>query len=301
MRQAKKVLGLIGRNVDYSWSPLIHNTGFELLGLPYFYTIFNIPDPALVGDALLGSRALGLAGFNVTIPYKQTVVPFLDELSPEARSIRAVNTIVHENGRLTGHNTDIAGFAAPLLQFSDRIHGRKVCIFGNGGAALAAVEAFRLYFRPSSTLLFVRDLHKADTMLEGYEHRNMVTVCRQNDLDLPLGAGQLRECSVIVNATPVGTAGRHDATQSIVPLDRDLIRKGQIVYDMVYNPMDTQLLRSAKMAGADTVSGIEMLIGQAARSFFIWTGRELPLEAVREALLQEIESPNLRGDRVAPV
>ncbi|HWR00805.1 MAG TPA: shikimate dehydrogenase [Chlorobaculum sp.] len=287
-RQANKIFGLIGRNVDYSWSPLIHNTGFESLGLPCFYTIFNIATPELVSDALLGCRALGIAGFNVTIPYKKTVVPLLDELSPESKAIRAVNTIVNDNGRLTGHNTDIAGFAAPLMPWADRIHGKRVCIFGNGGAALAAVESFRLHFRPSSVLLFVRDLRKADDMLEGYEHRDLVTPCLTGDLDLPLGGRQLQECSVVVNATPVGTAGRSDADRSIVPAGRDLLHEGQIVYDMVYNPLETPLLADARSSGAATVSGIEMLIAQAAHSFFIWTGRELPVQVVRNTVLDEI-------------
>ncbi|NTV01745.1 MAG: shikimate dehydrogenase [Chlorobiaceae bacterium] len=296
-RQTRKVFGLIGRNVDYSWSPLIHNTAFEALGMPCVYTVFNIASPELVGDALRGARALGIQGFNVTIPYKKAVVPFLDELSPEAEAIGAVNTIVNENGRLTGHNTDIAGFAAPLMPWADRIRGRRACIFGNGGAALAAVEAFRTFFRPSSVLLFVRDLHKAEEMLDGYEHRELVVPGRTGDLDLPLGGQQLQECSVIVNATPIGTSGRTDTLRSIVPAGRELFHPGQVVYDMVYNPLETPLLFDARAAGADTVSGIEMLIAQAARSFFIWTGKEMPVETVRNVLMREIgqPAPSVRG------
>jgi len=288
-RQAIKVFGLIGRNVDYSWSPLIHNTAFQSLGLPCVYTIFNIAAPELVGDALTGARALGIAGFNVTIPYKKTVVPFLDELSPEAQAIGAVNTIVNDNGRLTGHNTDIAGFAAPLLPMAERIHGKPVCIFGNGGAALAAVEAFRLHFRPSSVRLMVRNLEKAEAMLEGYAHRELVEPCLTTELDTPDGERLLGECRVIVNATPIGTAGRSDAIQSVVPAGRKLLHEGQIVYDMVYNPLETPLLAEARAAGAETISGIEMLIGQAARSFSIWTGQEMPVNTVRKTVLDEIE------------
>ena len=290
-RQTTKVFGLIGRNVDYSWSPLIHNTAFRTLGMPCVYTIFNIAAPELVGDALRGARALGIQGFSVTIPYKKTVVPFMDELAPEAGAIGAVNTIVNENGRLTGHNTDIAGFAAPLIPLAERIAGTQVGIFGNGGASLAAVEAFRLHFHPASVLLYVRDLHKAEEMLAGYEHRKLVIPCLTGDLDRPSGKRQLRECSVIVNATPIGTAGRTDAQESIVPAGRELFHPGQIVYDMVYNPLETRLLADARAAGAETVSGIEMLIAQAARAFFIWTGREMPLETVREVLMREIGQP----------
>lgn len=287
-RQTIKVFGLIGKNVDYTWSPLIHNTAFRSLGLPCIYTIFNIAAPKLVGDALTGSRALGIAGFNVTIPYKKTVVPFLDELSPEAEAIGAVNTIVNNNGRLSGHNTDIAGFTAPLLPMADRIHGTPTCIFGNGGAALAAVEAFRLHFSPSSVRLMVRNLDKAEAMLEGYAHRELVEPCLTAELDTPAGETLLGECSVIVNATPIGTAGRDDTVRSIVPPGHKLLHEGQIVYDMVYNPLETPLLADARAAGATTISGIEMLIGQAARSFSIWTGREMPIETVRNTVLDEI-------------
>jgi shikimate dehydrogenase len=286
--RAKKIYGLIGRNVDYSWSPLIHNTGFELLRLPCFYTIFNIAAPELVEAALSGTRALGIAGFSVTIPYKKTVVPFLDELAPEARTIGAVNTIVNKNGRLCGHNTDIAGFATPLMPWAGRIHQKPVGIFGNGGAALAAVEAFRLYFQPTSILLFVRNPDKASEMLEGYEYRDLVTPCRQSDLDLPEKSGLLQECTVIVNATPIGTAGRTDSSPSILPEGRELLHRDQIVYDMVYNPLETPFLKAARAAGAETVSGIEMLIAQAARAFLIWTGQEMPVDAVRRVVLEEI-------------
>ncbi len=258
MTKAIKILGLIGRAVDYSYSPLIHNTACEILGIPYYYTVFNIADPDLIPDALRGARALGIAGFNVTIPYKKIVVPFLDELSEEASSIQAVNTIVNQNGRLTGYNTDISGFASPLLGYKERITGTTVCIFGGGGAALAAIEAFKQFFSPKEILLFVRDPKKARHLLNetGYETASPVTIVRSDELK------KIRECSVIVNATPIGTRGRDkEGITSIIPLDSELINETQIVYDMVYNPLDTPLLHAAQRAGATTISGIEMLIG----------------------------------------
>ncbi|NTW83199.1 MAG: shikimate dehydrogenase [Chlorobiaceae bacterium] len=294
MAKAKKILGLIGRGVDYSYSPLIHNTASETLGLPYYYTIFNVADHALIGDALRGARALGIAGFNVTIPYKQTVVPFLDELSSEAASIMAVNTIVNKEGKLSGHNTDIAGFAAPLLPFKEEIAGKPVCIFGIGGAALAAVEAFLLFFSPSEILLFARDTAKAEAMLDDYASKDAVTTFPLDGLYS--GNAQyidmLSHCAVVVNATPVGTKGRPDEMKSIVPLDSVFIRKEQIIYDMVYNPFETPLLCAAKKAGAITVPGIEMLIGQAARSFELWTGCAMPLDTVRRNVLDVLQSDN---------
>lgn len=288
-RQITKVFGLIGRNVAYSWSPLIHNTAFEVLGLPFVYTIFDIATPELVGDALKGGRALGIAGYSVTIPYKKTVVPLLDRISPEALAIGAVNAIVNDNGKLHGYNTDIAGFAAPLLPHAGSIRGGTVCIFGNGGAALAAVEAFRLHCEPSSVLLVVRERAKADAMLENYAYRDLVTPILSEEVARPEGQRLIEACRVIVNATPIGTTGRNDAVRTILPPGTGLLHAGQIVYDMVYNPLETQLLADARAAGAVTISGIEMLLGQAVIAFQLWTGMEMPIDRVRSSVLAEIE------------
>lgn len=293
MKPSKQILGLIGRNVGYSWSPLIHNTACELLGLPFIYTIFNIAEPQRLDDALRGARALGIAGFNVTIPYKQDVVPLLDHLAEEAASIRAVNTIVNVDGKLTGYNTDIEGFAAPLLPCRDSIAGMPVSVFGSGGASLAAIEAFRRYFKPSIIYLFVRDLFRAIRMLESYDHKETITICLLDDLHTGKNSTgeHFRSCRVIVNATPIGTRGRTgDDVSCIVPLEKNLLHDSQIVYDMVYNPLHTPLLRAAELAGAKTITGIEMLIGQAARSFTLWTGEIMPVEEVRTQLIRHIET-----------
>jgi len=286
MTKAIKILGLIGRAVDYSYSPLIHNTACEILGIPYYYTVFNIADPVLIPDALRGAKALGIAGFNVTIPYKKTVVPFLDELSHEATVIKAVNTIVNDNGRLIGHNTDITGFATPLLPYKGRITDNLVGIFGGGGAALAAIEAFKQFFMPKEILLFVRDPKKARLLLDetGYEETFPITLVKSDDLE------KVRECRVIVNATPIGTKGReNEGYNSVIPVEQNLINHDQIVYDMVYNPLDTPLLQAARQANATTISGIEMLIGQADRSFTLWTGMPMPIADVRKTLLKKIQ------------
>ena len=209
-------------------------------------------------------------------------MPFLDELSAEATSIQAVNTIVNDRGRLIGHNTDIAGFAAPLLPYRESITGKTLSIFGGGGAALAAIESFKRLFAPKEILLFVRNPGKTHALLEesGHDKSAPVTILCSDDPE------KIRECRLIVNATPIGTKGSNG---SPIPFDRDLLHPGQIVYDMVYNPLETPLLQAAKRAGAITISGIEMLIGQAERSFTLWTGMQMPVTAVRELLLQEIK------------
>ena len=289
MTKATKIFALLGRAVDYSYSPLIHNCAFRKLELPCHYTVFNIAEPDLVQDALRGAKALGIAGFNVTIPYKKTVVPFLDALSEGVASIQAVNTIVNENGKLVGHNTDIEGFATPLLPYQESIRAKRVAIFGSGGAALAAIEAFNRFFTPAEILLFVRDPEKARSLLKESddEHNAPVTIIPQESPE------KIRNCRVIVNATPVGTrGGKRD--RSIIPLDRELLHSDQIVYDMVYSPLNAPLLQAAQIAGATAISGIEMLIGQAERSFTLWTNMKMPIDTVRASLLQEIQEQQSR-------
>ncbi|ASQ90874.1 shikimate dehydrogenase [Prosthecochloris sp. GSB1] len=285
---AGKILGLIGRNVDYSYSPFIHNTAAEMLRLPFYYTIFNIAAEELVPTALEGARALGIAGFNVTIPYKRTVVACMDELSPEAVATGAVNTIVNRNGRLEGHNTDIAGVSDPLLRYIDDIKRKPAGIFGNGGAAMAAVEALRRFLEPSDIRMFVRDRvrgKKLETRLNAGNPGVPVSVHSTDDFTA------LGECSLVINATPVGTLGVTAGFDNcILPEGTGAIHGGQVVFDMVYNPKDTPLLNMARKNGAVTVPGIEMLLAQAAKSFALWTGNAMPLQHVRKYLLELLES-----------
>nr|Q3AQX0.1 RecName: Full=Shikimate dehydrogenase (NADP(+)); Short=SDH [Chlorobium chlorochromatii CaD3] len=285
MNSSTRIFALLGRAVDYSYSPLIHNTAFQALGLPYHYTIFNIAEAALVGDALRGARALGLGGFSVTIPYKQTVVPFLDELSEEATTIQAVNCIVNKNGKLIGYNTDILGFASPLFAYREALHGATIALFGSGGAALAAIEAFQRYFTPKQVLLFARDSQKAKSQL-----RSSLALERYTNLAIvPLSDYErVRECRLVINATPLGTKGRADGS-AIIPLESNLLHSEHIVYDMVYNPTITPLLQAAQAVGASTIFGIEMLIGQAEQAFTLWTGEKMPTELVRQTVMAKLQ------------
>ena len=284
----KKILGLIGRNISYSCSPYIHNTAAEALDLPYYYTIFNIPSPGLVPSALEGAKALGIAGFNVTIPYKQTVVACMDELSPEAETVCAVNTIVNDNGTLIGYNTDIAGIVTPLEPHKPFIDGQPAGIFGNGGAAMAAVEALSTRFKPSVINLFVRNREKGHQLCRQYQDKTPLTPLSIHPLD---DYTTLAKCRLIINATPIGTTGVDSGYNNcIIPCGTGAIHSNQIIFDMVYNPLETGLLRMAREAGAVTIPGIDMLVSQASRSFEIWTGRTMPVSSVRTKLQEMLET-----------
>ncbi len=284
MYSAKKILGLIGKNVDYSYSPFIHNMAAEILQLPYHYTIFNIPSPELVHTALEGAKALGIAGFNVTIPYKQDVVACMDTLSPEAVAVGAVNTIVNDEGTLSGHNTDIAGIVLPLEPYRQSIENQPVGIFGNGGAAMAAIEALQSTFRPSVIHLFTRNREKGRELcrhFQGKEDPASFSLHQLHDY------AAIRHCKLLINATPIGTKGLDPGYNNcVIPDGTEALHSDQIVFDMVYNPMETRLLERARLAGAQTIPGIEMLVGQASRSFEIWTGKAMPSEPVKERLLK---------------
>lgn len=284
MYSAKKILGLIGRNVGYSYSPYIHNVAAETLQLPYYYTIFNIPSPDLVPAALEGAKALGIAGFNVTIPYKQNVVAYMDKLSPEAVAVGAVNTIVNDDGALVGYNTDIAGIVIPLESYRSMIEGQPVGIFGNGGAAMAAVEALSSTFFPSVIHLFTRNREKGNELCRHFQEKTPPISFSIHPLD---DYAALSHCKLLINATPIGTKGLDSGYNNcVIPGGTEAIHSNQIVFDMVYNPMETRLLEIARMAGAQTIPGIDMLVGQASRSFEIWTGKTMPSESVKKRLLK---------------
>jgi shikimate dehydrogenase len=272
---------LFGDPVSHSLSPVIHNAAFRAAGIDALYRAVRVPDVAL-GAAVAGLRAEGILGANVTIPHKQAVVEHLDALAPEARAIGAVNTIVRGgDGTLTGHNTDAAGFLAPLDPSA--LAGTHVLVFGNGGAARAVVYALLTAARPASLTLAARHPERAEALaadLGGHQQGSALRV-----VALPEAGPAVREAALIVNTTPLGMEPEVDATPWP---DAGDFHEDQTVYDLVYAPRHTRLLRDAGARGARTIDGLAMLVGQAAEAFRLWTGRPMPLDAVRAALDQAL-------------
>jgi len=278
-----RLVGLIGYPVEHSRSPLLHNTAFLAQGLNYRYVALSVA-PVDVPAALAGLKALGFLGANVTIPHKQTVLPFVDVLSPPAAAVGAVNTLVCRRtnpGRtvLYGDNTDIPGFLAPLKGAEGLLNGVEMLIFGAGGAARAVTYALLSTFQPARLTLAARRPEIAEclaTDLAPYDARQALQVVPWT------GAGNaVRHSTLVVNATSVGMHPHIDATPWPHPAD---FSESQLVYDLVYTPETTCLLRDAAERGARTIGGLEMLIRQAAASYVQWTGLEMPVEAVRKAL-----------------
>src|SRR5581483_4283509 len=262
-----RVVGVIGDPVSHSLSPALHNSAFEALRLDWVYVAFPVPR-GRGADAVAAIPALGLVGFNVTMPHKEDVAAACDELTPDAAALRSVNTVVaRPGGRTLGDSTDGPGFLDALADEDVAVAGQPVLVLGAGGAARAVVLALG---RAGATVTVAARRPEAAESAAALAPGARAT---------PLVAADPSGFSVVVNATPLGMAGG-DA----LPLDPEALHPGQAVVDLVYHPADTPLLTSARRQGAVAVNGLGMLLHQAARSFTLWTGRPAPVDAMRAAV-----------------
>lgn len=281
-----RLAALIGDPVKQSFSPMIHNAAYRFLGVDAVYLAIRVPYDDL-RDAVLGLRALGAMGVNVTLPHKQTVLELLDDVRSDARAIGAVNTIVMQENdgavRLVGENTDVTGFLMPLAEVRDRIHDQSAVIFGAGGAARAVLYACQTSLRTAHVAVVVRNQAQGERMAEALAvHSEEMTV---SVLPFEEAASAVSEAALVVNTTPVGMYP--DVHESPWP-SPSAFRQGQIVYDLVYNPVETRFLQEAESRGAVVLNGLEMLIAQAAAAHTLWTGLRMPVEEVRNVVLSSL-------------
>lgn len=263
-----RITGIIGYPVGHTLSPPMHNAAFESLGLDYCYVPFLVR-PECLEDAVKSVKALDLRGVNVTVPHKEKVMPLLDEIDEEASFIGAVNTVVNDGGRLTGHNTDGRGFMKSLSERGVDLRDGEVLIVGAGGAARAV--GYYLSQEAGKVSVHGRTPEKAEQLVAD------LNKLRHNVFFLPEIAGTDR-FRMIVNATPLGLSEGDP-----LPFDTSLLRKGQIVSDLIYR--ETPLLRGAIKRGCTAIDGLGMLLWQGVLSFELWTGRTPGVEVMREALL----------------
>lgn len=280
----KKVLGIFGYPVGHTLSPLMHKVAAEYHSLDLIYLPFSVK-PADLPAALAGVKALGISGVNLTVPHKEAAISLVDELSPEARLIGAINTIVLTSGKLIGHNTDGEGFITSLERdVSESPQGKTVLLLGAGGGG----RAIAIHLALAGTKLIIianRTLSRAQELASYLtNHSKGASVCA-----IPLKKEVLmtymEEAEIIINATPIGMGP--DETL-ILPGER--LRPQQLICDIVYRPLNTPLLRAANAKGCRTLDGLGMLIYQGALSFKLWTGWDMPVELVRKRLLQELGS-----------
>lgn len=278
-----RLLALIGSPVGHSGSPAMYNYSFEKLGLDYAYVAFDVKEDG-VKAALDAMRLFNMRGMNVTMPDKVEAARHMDELSPAAQIIGAVNTIVNEDGKLIGHMTDGEGFVNNLRDHGVSIVGKKMVVAGGGGAATAIQVQCALDGAKEITIFNKKDGFFARTVETAEKIKAAVPACVVNvyDIDDELRfKEELAEADIFVNATIVGMKPMED--QSIVK-DISLLRPDLVVADIVYNPEETKLLKEAKAAGCTCVGGKGMLVWQGASAFRLYTGEEMPVEEVKELL-----------------
>ena len=275
-----RLCGIIGDPVEHTMSPAMHNAAFAKLGLDFWYVPFRVK-PEDLAQAVAGMKALNIRGLNVTIPHKVAIIPFLDELDPLAEKIGAVNTVVNDNGVLQGYNTDAAGFLDALIQKGVEPKGKGVVVLGAGGAARAV--SFVLAERGAHLIILNRRLELdwaaelAGQLAQTFGREVEALELTERNL-----ARALEEAYILVNATSVGMSPNIDETL----VTSDVLRPSLVVFDVVYNPVKTKLLRQAEQIGAQTISGLEMLVWQGALAFELWTGAKAPVELMRKEAIK---------------
>lgn len=276
-----ELLGLLGFPLKQSYSPFIHNVAAELTGTKIIYLPFEVHSSNLK-DAIKGMVALGIRGFNVTVPHKVKVLEYLNKLSEEAAVIGAVNTIVNDMGKLTGYNTDVYGIMESISGYKSEINGNEISIFGSGGSARAVIYTLIRNFKPKKIHLVNRTTEHAENLKSHFKSKMKFDAISIRELNQPNAVDIISGSALIVNATPVGMSPNID--DSIITLSKAFV-KDQIVFDLVYNPVKTKFLQLAETNGAKIITGLKMLVEQAGKSFTLWTNVEFPSEKVYKSLL----------------
>ena len=281
-----RLTALLGSPVAHSISPLMHNEAFRLLNLDYTYLCFDVTEDTLP-TAVAGLKACGIRGFNLTMPNKNKIVELLDELSPAARLIGAVNTVVNDDGHLTGYNTDGVGYMQAVKDAGYDITGKTITVMGAGGAATAicaqaaldGVKRIHIFARETS-----RFWSRTQTLVENINSTLPCEAFLHENKDLTALAQAISESTLLLNATSVGMAPNTDGT---IIENTSLYHPDLIVSDVIYNPRETRFLREAREAGCRTFNGMYMLLYQGAEAFRLWTGQDMPVDKIKAKYFSE--------------
>ena len=281
-----KHFAVIGHPIGHSLSPLMHNTAFQLLHLDCHYEALDIESTSLK-QAVERFREQKWGGFNVTVPYKEAIIPLIDEVVPEAHAIGAVNTVVNRNDKLIGYNTDVIGVERSLRLEREKIEGKICTILGSGGAARSVAHVLAHNIKPKAITFSVLFPEQAHAIIKSLGSNNVqfnVIHCTDAALETAI-----KNSTLIVNATTVGMFPH--VLDSPLP-SRHWLSNKHIVFDLIYRPLTTRLQRDAQAAGAKTIDGLGMFIHQGAAAFQLWTEKELPLDQIRQVLETKLTSDN---------
>ncbi len=271
---------LLGSPVAHSISPAMHNEAFKQLDLDYCYTAFDV-DTDHLREAVEGLKVMGARGFNLTMPDKNLMASLCDKLSPASEMIGAVNTVVNDNGVLTGYTTDGIGYMRAAEDAGVDLIGKTMTLLGGGGAATAICVQAAIDGMKAIHVFNLKDdfYPRLQKLTEEITDRTDCIVTLHNLADKSELAACIAESDILTNGTSVGMAPK---TDSCIIDDESVFRKDLIVSDIIYNPMETKLLRLAKAHGCKTFNGLYMLLYQGAASFKLWTGEDMPTEIIKE-------------------
>jgi shikimate dehydrogenase len=276
LKKSFKTFCIIGDPVNHSLSPLIQNSLFTSSNLNYSYIAFRVP-PLELADSVKSLKKINIAGFNVTLPHKVSIINHIDKLSGEAKTAGAVNTVNNEGGEFVGYNTDIHGLIAPLEERQINFNNNEILILGAGGSCRAALVGLAKKKDIKKINIVNRDQKKLDKVIELGKELGLKCIPLHYDDENILNEKSLNS-KLIINTTSIGL------NNETSPLKSNFMSKDAFVFDIVYRPIYTDLLKKAKEAGSNIIFGYEMLIYQGAKSFEIWTGTNAPINAMKRAL-----------------
>lgn len=276
-----ELFGVIATPIKHSSSPALHNAAFEELGMDDVYLAFEV-DPEGLEEAVEGLKAMHVRGWNVSMPHKNTIMKYMDHISPVSQLCEAVNTVINDDGVLTGTSTDGIGWKMSLREAGVDIRGKKLVMLGAGGAATAIIAQAAIDKVASIDVFNLKDKFwdRAINLCNRIEEATSVPI-RLHDLsDHELLHETIMKSDIVTNATSVGMKPHEDTCL----LNDDDFREGLVVSDCVYNPRETLLLKKAKAHNCIVSEGIYMIVYQGAESFRLWTGKDMPIEAVKKKM-----------------
>ncbi|MCP8323024.1 MAG: shikimate dehydrogenase [Candidatus Methylarchaceae archaeon HK02M2] len=272
---------VIGHPVETSLSPIMQNEAFRAKNLDYVYLAFDVED---LEQAIIGLKVLGVKGFNVTMPHKVSIINFLDKIDESASLVGAVNTVVNHDGDLIGYNTDVDGVVSALKTVTNSLLGSRALLIGAGGAARACIVAL-VSLGCNEIVVLNRTLDKAKSMIKELS-KKLDMICAVGELTSSSLKRAMSSINILLNATPIGAYPK--LNESIIKPEFFRV-KDIVVFDVVYKPKKTKLIKDAERVGAKIIPGYEMFVGQGAKSFKLWTGINAPIEIMKKAVLEVLE------------
>lgn len=276
-----KIVGVIGNPIEHSLSPPMHNNAFKQMDMDYKYVAFHVEEENLK-NVIISAKTMNIKGLNVTIPYKTDIIEYLDEIDPTAKKINAVNTISFIDGVAKGYNTDGLGAIKSIEKYT-RLESKNVLVVGAGGAS-KAITFTLLNHNINKLFIANRSEDNAKTLIDnlkkqtGHENIEYIPINRVDEI--------IESVDIIINTTPIGMYPNVDAE---APITTDKISENHVVMDIIYNPLETKLIKKAKENNATTITGTHMLVNQGILAFEIFTGETPTYESFEEALLEQLK------------